>query len=69
MASAPVTGAFPPDMDLDAGYTFAWDAVDAATGATVANVTVSLATIQADNLGSLAALDVGPFMVVPGPAA
>ena len=70
MAHVPLTAAIPPDLDLDAGYTITFAAVDPTSGAAVASVTVSAAAIFAANLsGSLAGLDFGPFMLVQGPQA
>ena len=61
----------PLDLQLSAGYVVRFSAVDATTGATVAGVTISDATIEVQNLtgGSGEALQSGPFMFVPGPEA
>ena len=68
--SAPLVAGLPPDLDLDGGYTFRFDAVDPATGATVSGVTVSAVAIGATDLaGGATALTAGPFMLVPGPGA
>lgn len=60
----------PQDLDLVGGWTVRVTAVDA-SGALVSNVNVSNMAIIADApLGADAGtLDVGPFMLVPGPGA
>ena len=70
MSAPPLIAGLPPDLDLDGGYTIRFDAVDPTSGATDTGVIVSEATIFAANLaGSTAGLEVGPFMLVPGPGA
>ena len=63
--------AMPQDLDLPDGWTIRVTAVDA-VGATVTGIVVSDMAIIADApLGANAGggLDVGPFMLVPGPGA
>lgn len=68
---APMVAPLPPALDLDDGYIVRFAALDPTTGATVANVTVSAATLQVVNLSGsdVAALQSGPFILVPGPSA
>lgn len=67
--AAPVKTGFPDGVDLDTGYTIRFTALDPTSGAVVAGVTVSSATILAQSVGggALEGLQVGPFMLVPGP--
>lgn len=60
----------PQDLDLTGGWTLRVTAVDS-SGATVSGVNVSNMAIIADApLGSdVTQLEVGPFMLVPGPNA
>lgn len=69
--SPPIVAAMPAELDLGGGFTFRFDAVDPTTGATVASVVVSDASIFATSVGvtSAGALNSGPFMLVPGPGA
>lgn len=61
--------AMPPLLDLPAGWAIRVTAVDA-SGATVTAVNVSDMGIIADApLGVDDSLNVGPFMLVPGPGA
>lgn len=61
--------AMPQDLDLPDGWTIQVTAVDS-TGATVTGVNVSNMAIIADApLGANPVLNVGPFMLVPGPNA
>lgn len=60
----------PQDLDLTGGWTVRVTAVDS-SGATVSGVNVSNMAIIADApLGAdTSGLEVGPFMLVPGPGA
>lgn len=49
--AAPLTAALPEGLVLDAGYTVTLDAVDPTTGAPVAGVVVSAASIASVQLG------------------
>lgn len=62
----PLIQSMPPDLDLPAGYTVRFAAIDALTGATVAGVVADDVTILD---GSGAAIDTGGggFQLVPGP--
>lgn len=66
-----LTAALPPELDLDDLYTIRVAAIDPATGDDVAGVVVSNVQIVATNIGAAAdaSLEVGPFMLVPGPDA
>jgi hypothetical protein len=61
----------PDNLDLDDGYTIAFTAVDAASGAPVTTVKISGATLIVTQLspGTAEDLSSGPFMLVPGPEA
>lgn len=67
----PVVAPMPQALDLAGSYTFRFDAVDPATGNTVASVVVSDASIFGEALSSLATFEspFGPFMLVAGPDA
>ena len=69
--SQPVIAPMPADLDLPDGYIVEWSAVDPTTGADVAGVVVSNVSIFGTMLGSGAGggIDLGPFMLLPGPAA
>ena len=69
--SAPVEISMPPDLDLPDGYRVVWAAIDPTTGADVANVVVTNVSIFGTLLGTGSGgfLDLGPFMLVPGPSA
>ena len=57
------------DLDLPDGWTVRVTAVDSA-GAVVSAVQASEVSIVADApLGNISALEVGPFLLVPGPEA
>ena len=63
--------AMPPDLDLPDGYTVEWSAIDA-TGADVSGVIVENVSLFGTDLGSGSGSggeSLGPFMLVPGPAA
>jgi hypothetical protein len=66
-----LTSSIPDGLDLDELYTIRFAALDPATGDAVTGVTISGVQIIAHNIGDAAgeALSVGPFMLVPGPAA
>lgn len=67
--AAKVNVSMPQDLDLDAGWTLQVTAVDS-SGSTVSGVNVSNLSITADApLGNVSSLEVGPFMLVPGPNA
>ena len=69
--SQPLVAPVPPILDLPDGYVVEWSAVDPSTGADVAGVVVSNVSIFGTMLGSGGGggIDLGPFMLVPGPAA
>lgn len=69
--SAPMTAAIPLALELSAGYTMRFTAVDPATGNTASGVTVSGVTVE----GDVVLPDVvptpepfGPIFLLPGPA-
>lgn len=66
----PLTLPLPDGLYLWDGCTIRVTALDPTTGATVAGVTVSDVTFEVEQTaGSADALNSGPFMLVPGPAA
>lgn len=69
--AAPMQAAIPPGLDLTDGYVLEFTALDPTTGAVDTSVIVSTASLLVDNLGGgdLQGLEVGPFMLVPGPGA
>jgi hypothetical protein len=67
--AAPMKTGMPVELDLPAGYTLRFTALDPTTGAANTDVVVSSAAITAEPVGGTQAgqLEVGPFMLVPGP--
>jgi hypothetical protein len=66
--AAPQIAGLPPGLQLGAGHTIRFTALDPTDGSTVSGVAISGAAIQLNNLagttpGSLVA---GPFLLVPG---
>ena len=59
------------NLDLPDGYKVVFAALDPTTGAAVANVVITEASIFGTLLGTAATqeLTLGPFMFVPGPGA
>jgi hypothetical protein len=67
-----VKTAMPDDLHLGGGYVIEWDAVDPVTGDSVPGVVVSDTSLGVASLGAGPGGGdglVGPFMLVPGPAA
>jgi hypothetical protein len=64
-----INAPLPDGLDLDQGFMVRFTAVDAASGADVAAVKISNASILAANLSGNdpTLLQSGPFMLVPGP--
>jgi hypothetical protein len=62
---------FPEDVLIGDGWTIEWDAVDPTTGASVSGVIVKEANVTAGDAsdGTVTTVQVGPFMLVPGPSA
>lgn len=68
--AAPVKTSLPPGLSLADGWTIRLRAIDPTTGADVAGVIVTDATIQARSLtGDTSGLESGDFKLVPGPGA
>ena len=67
----PLSIALPPDHLLAGEYTVRVTAISPTTGAVVSGVNVQNVTMQVEDVGGLgaAALQSGPFMLVPGPGA
>lgn len=66
--AAPVTVAFPPNLVLKDGAQIQLDAVDAASGATVAGVNVANVTLQVELIkGDAGLLAFGEWLMVTGP--
>jgi hypothetical protein len=61
----------PDTLELGGGYTIRLAALDPTTGNAVTGVTVSQLVIALAALGDtvIGSLEVGPFMLVPGPEA
>lgn len=65
-----VNAGLPEDLDIGGGYTLRVTALDPATGNPVPGVTVSNLVFTAEQVaGTPEDLQVGPFMLVPGPNA
>lgn len=70
--SAPLVAPMPADLDLPDGYIVTWAAIDPTTGNDVSGVVVSNVSIFGTKLGTGGGngnTTVGPYMLVPGPAA
>ena len=67
--AAPMKAGIPPSLDLNGSYVLQFTALSPTDGSVVAGVTVSSASLLVDNVGagSESDLQVGPFMLVPGP--
>lgn len=71
----PLIAGLPPDLDLDSGWEIVLAALDPTTGAAVAGVKVTNASLMVRNLaggggsGGGATLEAGAFQLVPGPGA
>jgi hypothetical protein len=67
----PEIAPLPPDLDLPAGYKVRLRAVDPTSGSDVSGVNVSDFSLLVSDLtgGGGSGLQVGPFMLVPGPGA
>lgn len=67
----PLSAALPQSLDLPDGYVIEWCAISPTTGADVSGVKVSNVSIFGTMLGTGGGggIDLGPFMLVPGPAA
>ncbi len=67
--AAPLKAGIPPDLDLTSAYVIEFAAIDPTTGAANTSVVVSAATLLVDQVspGTASDLQVGPFMLVPGP--
>lgn len=67
-AGAIINAGLPADLDIGPGYTLQVTALDPTTGNPVTGVTVSNLIFTADQIsGTPEGLEVGPFMLVPGP--
>lgn len=66
MPAEPYIAPMPPFLDLGAGYQLQVNAVDPTTGDQVTGVVISNFSIIVDNVAG-GDLNVGPFMLVPGP--
>lgn len=70
--SEALTASLPQLLDLPDGYVMEWSAINPTTGADVAGVVVSNVSIFGTALGTGAGgggATIGPYMLVPGPAA
>lgn len=64
----PIKTGFPDGVTISSKYIVRFRATDPTTGADVAGVKVSVASIFADSEGNVTLEPAGPFMFVPGPA-
>ena len=69
--SKPLQSALPPDLNLYAGCIVRFVGLDPTTGNEVSGIVLDNASMWVTNLagGSNAALEVGPWKLVPGPQA
>ena len=69
--SLPVKTGFPDDVRAGGDWTIRFAALDPTTGANVAGVVVSLVNVGGEASGDDGTLNLnlGPFMLVPGPGA
>jgi hypothetical protein len=69
--AVPVAVPMPPELDLPDGYQVVFAAVDPTTGNPVTGVVVTNVSLFGTILGtgSGGQLELGPFMLVPGPGA
>ncbi len=67
----PQQAPFPQELIIGPNWEIVFDAIDPASGASVAGVTVSGANVTATNAktGRHETLTPGPYMLVPGPNA
>jgi len=68
----PLDAPLPPNLDLGPGFTLRVTALSTADGSVVSGVTVSNFSVLVDDAGGTidtGPLQVGPFMLVPGPGA
>jgi hypothetical protein len=65
----PLTVALPPNLHLAGNYTISVGALDPSTGGINTDVAVSNVTLHVQlESGEESQLEVGPFMLVPGPS-
>jgi hypothetical protein len=70
--AVPLDASLPPDLDLGPGWTLRVTALSTADGSVVTGATVSnFGVIVSDRGGTVdtGQLEIGPFMLVPGPDA
>lgn len=70
--AVPLDAPLPPNLDLGAGWTLRVTALSTADGSVVSGVSVSnFGVIVGDGGGTIdtGTLEIGPYMLVPGPAA
>jgi len=70
--AVPTEAPLPPGLDLGPGFTLRVTALSTTTGAVVSGVTVNNFGVTLNDLGAgsgVGVLEVGPFMLVPGPGA
>ena len=69
--AVPLDAPMPANLDLGPGFTLRVTALSTTDGSVVSGVTVADfgVLLEDDGSGSVAALEVGPYMLVPGPGA
>lgn len=70
--AVPLNAPLPPDLDLGPGWTLRVTAISTADGSVVSGVKVSNFGVIVDDAGgtiNTGTLEVGPYMLVPGPGA
>lgn len=70
--AVPLNAPLPPDLDLGPGWTLRVTAISTADGSVVSGVKVSNFGVIVDDAGGLidtGILEVGAYMLVPGPGA
>jgi hypothetical protein len=70
--AVPIEASLPPNLDLGPGFTLRVTALSTTDGSVVSGVTVSNFSVLVDDAGGAidtGNLEVGPYMLVPGPEA
>lgn len=69
--AVPLDAPMPANLDLGPGFTLRVTALSTADGSVVSGVNVSNFSVLVadDGSGAVGSLEVGPFMLVPGPGA
>ena len=62
-----LVGPLAPELQIGDGYVLRFAAVDPTDGSAVSGVTVSAVNVAAEDLSDGAGVEIGPYMLVPGP--